>query len=222
MNEPHYTKEDFEGLVRIRHEKIEGVGPWTWPIADTGAWAGPSEEFASIRDHMMPYVKNRNVIVQAGGCCGMYPLLWSVLFNKVITFEPAPLNWYCLQKNCGNEPKIEAHKAAIGDNNNPVTMLISDLSNVGCNRVSDENEMVIKISQMTLDSLNLEACDAIQFDIEGYEPAALMGAAETIKRFRPVVCLETKNPEDVSHLLLSEWGYRISSEVRFDTIFVPI
>lgn len=213
--------EDLDDLVTIREQRVEGIGPWVWPLADTGAWLGPSQEFGAIRDHILAVTPLRRVIVTAGGCCGMYPRLWAEIFARVYTFEPAPLNWYCLNKNCPGDNIIK-YNAALGDFDRKVWLAAPQPSNVGTANIHFDDGNALEIDQVTLDSLNLPFCDVIQLDIEGYEPAALLGAAATIAKFRPTVCLETKNMQDASHIILSDWGYKMSSTTVNDTIFIPI
>lgn len=38
--------------------------------------------------------------------------------------------------------------------------------------------------------MNLQTCDLIQLDLEGYEFNALLGGIETIKRCKPVIVIE--------------------------------
>ena len=54
-------------------------------------------------------------------------------------------------------------------------------------------------------------------DCEGYEPNVIVGAMDTIERFRPVISLETCNDE--IKLLLSQFGYVQKLTVGSDTIF---
>lgn len=212
---------DFADRIRIRHEEVEGVSPWVWPFEDAGAWIGPSEEFAAIRDHVLVHTKQRRLIVTAGGCCGMYPRLWSDSFEIVYTFEPTPISFYCLMQNCPDE-RIKKFNLALGEYEQKVWLVMDQPGNVGTNRIHMEHDLAIEVDQTTVDSFNLPYCDAIQFDMEGYEPSALMGAMGTIQKFRPVICLETRNVMDASHVLLSSWGYQVASETRNDTVFVPI
>jgi FkbM family methyltransferase len=212
---------DFSDQVRLRFEVVEGVSPWVWPNEDYGAWIGPSEEFASIRDNILPFTKQRRLIVTAGGCCGMYPRLWSEVFETVYTFEPTPISYYCLLQNCPDE-RIRKFNAALGEYDKKVWLQADNKTNVGSNRISIDDGHCIEVDQVTVDSLNLPYCDVLQFDIEGYEPSALLGAAGTIQKFRPVICLETKNVQDGSHIILTGWGYQVASGTRNDTIFIPI
>lgn len=212
--------------TRIRDNRIEGIDErieWVWPVQDEGAWLGPSQEFMAIYQAMRPKIRNHGTIVQAGGCCGMYPKLFSRYFERVITFEPAPLNWFCLTQNC-TEPNIIAYNAAIGEFDQNILLSIASYSNVGTNTVSQvEHAGTIEVQQMRIDSLNLDACDAIQLDIEGYEISALMGAVETISKFRPVISLETRNQNDPSHQFLYSLGYQVHATTTNDTqFFSPI
>ena len=47
------------------------------------------------------------------------------------------------------------------------------------------------IPTMLIDDLNLPGCDLIQLDLEGYEFYALQGGIETIKKYNPVIVIET-------------------------------
>ena len=42
----------------------------------------------------------RKLIIQAGGNAGLYPKLYSTMFEKVITFEPDHRWFVCLINNC--------------------------------------------------------------------------------------------------------------------------
>jgi hypothetical protein len=88
---------------------------------------------------------------------------------------------------------------------------------------------------------NLQWCDAIFLDVEGYELRAIQGAAETIKRFRPVLVLEENiccrrygfDQGDLGAYLARHFGYRLAHtfqsrkpppQAKFpgaDLIFVP-
>jgi hypothetical protein len=46
------------------------------------------------------------------------------------------------------------------------------------------------IPTIRIDDLNLTDCNLMQLDVEGYELNALLGAAKTIDKFKPVLCVE--------------------------------
>ena len=44
---------------------------WVWPIIDENSWKGQNE-LKDLSNHILPYIKNKNVMVQAGGNCGFF------------------------------------------------------------------------------------------------------------------------------------------------------
>src|SRR6056300_829158 len=97
----------------------EGVTELLWITKDGGSDGGAfgSEQdgplFDWIQDHkqFMEKVKKFDVVVQAGGCCGMYPRFYKNYFKEVYTFEPDVLNFYCLDENCQGDWYHKYHGA---------------------------------------------------------------------------------------------------------------
>jgi FkbM family methyltransferase len=52
----------------------------------------------------------------------------------------------------------------------------------------------LRVRATPVDSLNLAACHLIKIDVEGFEAQVLRGAAETIRRFRPLLYVENDRP----------------------------
>lgn len=73
------------------------------------------------------------------------------------------------------------------------------------------------MTEVRLDDLPIEACDCMKIDVEAWEIPVLIGAKETIARFRPTIFLEahvaTLPGHDQSwqelYNLLVEYGYRM-------------
>ena len=70
-----------------------------------------------------------------------------------------------------------------------------------------------------IDSLNLQICDLIQLDIEGFEYQALVGAKETLERCKPVIIVETAHG-GVSERQMNVMNYRKYWQGRMDAIYV--
>src|SRR6185503_10593633 len=126
------------------------------------------------------------VCVQAGGHAGMWPMRLASQFQKIHTFEPEEALFNCLKNNCASFPNVVVHQQALGDVKGTVQMVASGTA--GSWRVDPAGE--VSVEQIRIDDLNLLFCDLIVLDVEGYEPQALHGAVETIKRCRPVLHLE--------------------------------
>lgn len=218
-------KHPYDDHLTIREETVEGVGPWHWVKTDCGAWNGPSKEFAGLRRFFTEWCRETRVMVQAGGCLGMYPRLWADVFDVVHTFEPDPLNYHCLTRNAVTGPLKRGHvipyHSALGATNDPVWVKVESMANVGMHRVGPVRERgdVDRVTQFRIDDLNLAWLDAIQLDAEGYEPAIIAGARETILKFRPVISVETLDLGMETFFLKSDY-VEVGTNVS-DKIFVP-
>ena len=206
---------------------VRRIGKWYWPKTDQGGDLNhPNSTWKYMQDHpdvpqlVSEHVANRGVVVQAGGNCGFYVKQYAQLFNVVYTFEPDPLNFHCLVNNC-QVPNIFKFNAALGEINKLIHVYNGNEGNVGCHTVGDDpNKYTAKqsfVPTFTIDQLALDHCDLIQLDCEGYEPNVILGAMDTIERFKPVISLETTNGE--TEAMLSQFGYSHKLSVGSDKIF---
>ena len=170
---------------------VRRIGKWYWPKDDgDGNIEGNTSCWTYMQDHpdtpqlISNYVPQKRVVVQAGGNCGFYVKQYAKLFEVVYTFEPEPVNFYCLNLNV-TEHNVLKFQGCLGDEHYCVG-LDKFMPDVGSTYVSGEGS----VPTFLIDDLNLSACDLIHLDIEGYELKALKGAVETIKKFKPVIAFE--------------------------------
>jgi len=195
----------FDDNSKFRDVEVDGVKGWWWPSADNGAWDGPLQDWHQLKA-ALDFVKEKGVVVQAGGNCGLYPRLLSDIFERVYTFEPDLYNFHFLVRNCQKENIIKIN-AALGDKNKLVNSVRAkcDFGNQNCGSltVNDTNKLV---PVFTIDQLALDRCDYIQLDCEGYEAKVIAGAIDTLLQFKPVITLETMTDE--IHQLITPIGYK--------------
>ena len=133
---------------------------------------------------------NEKICVQAGAHLGIYPKYLSKHFDEVFTFEPDPILYDCVKKNIIGA-NITAINAALSDTHKSVDFYRTGKSGTG---TLDPNQgfkgEIFKVSTMTIDSLDLQGCDALLLDIERHESKALLGAVETIRKFSPIIQVE--------------------------------
>lgn len=210
------------------YKTIERTLPWTdktewrWPAGDEKL-VGVFSQCADI-EVIMAHVRRRQVCVQAGGACGVWPLRFSQLFEQVITFEPLKENYHCLLRNTREADNITAINAPVGNDVKKYSIHndIHELKNFGAGYiVPDEKGTQAQL----IDNLKLEACDLIQLDIEGWELNALKGAGLTIAEFKPVIVLEEKRlnhvrrPMDEARRFLEDtFGYKLVQRINRDVI----
>lgn len=208
-----YDQATYDRDTLVEHNSI-----WKWVNGDYGAWDGPVDDWlTSHRIRWFKNVKNRRVCIQAGGNLGLYPSFLSNIFDIVYTFEPDPLNFFCLVNNCQSDNIIKL-QAALGDTSRLIQVRRNSMSNVGMHQVDEAD--IGMIPQFTIDQLNIPMVDAIFLDVEGYEIKVLMGALETIKKHQPVIVAERgRTPEIID--LMELLNYQHQEESISDSIYFP-
>jgi FkbM family methyltransferase len=177
---------------------------WYWPKFDGGGNHGPGSCWhglsttSYIPEETAKFVEKKNVMVQAGGNCGLYVKQYAQLFRTVYTFEPDPVNFFCLNLNV-TEPNVLKYQACLGKEHKGLSVG-RFLSDVGSTHIVGPGP----IPTFLIDDLALTECNLIQLDVEGFELQALEGAVETIKRCRPVIALE----------FYEEWAQRYDTTLK--------
>lgn len=192
---------------------------WWFPDADFECGPAAVQQVEHI-DRWLPYIPRRGVAVQAGGNCGLFPQRLAKHFRAVYTFEPDHENFACLVRNvtAGNVVKMQAGLADA-----PAFMGLHRFAgNAGAHYLEGEGLLPV----LTVDSLNLPACDLLAFDIEGAEFAALRGAQETIRAYRPTIVFEDKahgvrfgDTREGLYAWLRSHGYAPREKVHRDAIW---
>lgn len=169
--------------------------------------------------------RGRKVAVQAGGNLGVFAARLAEEFDAVYTFEPDALLFPLLVENAPAE-NIIRFQAALGEKSSFIgtKRTTETQTHAGVTHVDGDGI----IPTMRIDDLGLNACDLLYLDIEGYELFALKGAAQTIKRHRPVIVLEINDccaRYDYTKAdllaLMAEWGYVQRNRVHNDHMFIP-
>lgn len=196
---------------------------YKWPATDTDCMNVVHRMLPDL-DEAMKLVPGRNVVVQAGGNCGVWPKHLAKSFKMVYTFEAEPTNYECLVSNC-NESNITTFWGALGaSGTDSVGMEAPEGDrNMGACRVDGPG----MIPCYRIDSLPLRACDFIQLDVEGYEYQVLLGAHSIIERFHPVIMVEDKGlsekyhqPNGWSQQYMSKLGYVVAERLNRDIVYV--
>jgi len=205
------------GILKAQHGNVE---QWHWPFVDKYTYSLIMTDWMSgIQPHILsnPDFKNGTVI-QAGGNCGVYPLLLSEHFKRVYTFEPDMVNFFCLVNNT-QMPNISKFNCALGDRPGNVKVVVRDEKNVGMNAVAATEEIDVPV--VTIDSFDFQDVKLIQLDLEGFEPQALIGATKTIMKWKPHLILECAANYDQVWEVLRPLGYvKIKEITRLDSVFV--
>lgn len=198
-----------------------------WWVPDEDQLCLPAiREDAMRLNEVVCHCLGRSLAVQAGGNVGVYPIHLANWFRQVITFEPAPANFKCLQKNLSQRPSVFAFPLALGAESKTIHLANPEAINAGTWRVEPQGTPA---QQIPLDSWHLPFLDLLMLDIEGYELEAIKGAMKTIARCRPVIALEIKDHcrrYQTTEAKLAEFlgglGYRVQETIKDDVVFTPL
>lgn len=159
-----------------------------------------------------------------GANIGNHSRYFAGKFKKVVAFEPNPLIVEILKFNTKSFSNVSILECAVG-NFQGTSPIFGTQTNIGGfsvlqNRISVNEQTPSNqypsnaIQVITLDSMidDLGNLEFIKIDVEGFETQVIEGAAQSIRKFKPVIAFE-QWPKDFinSHSsaieLLTEMGY---------------
>lgn len=175
------------------------------------------------------FVTDFSCAIDGGAHVGTWSKLMADAFQKVYAFEPSPDTFECLIHNMKSIEHVDCQPYALGAMAGRVSMALDAQNearkNTGARFTRDGGDIQV----ITIDSLNLPSCGFIKLDIEGSEPKALEGSAETIRRCKPIVLFENKKlwsrhfglPKDAVARILERHNYKLLAAVSCDEIWGP-
>ena len=191
------------------------------------------------RDFLIKKIKKKDVFVDVGANIGIWTRPMSYKFKKVVSLEPAERNLKAFRYNVAGISNVELIEKGAGETMQEDVQFHNVDGNCGGIKLAEVSkrpsgnvkERDFKADIITIDSLELEECDLIKIDVEGYELSVLKGAVETIKRCKPWLHIE-KNPDNeeqcaefISSITNEDWSYDTIDTVRVgvdnNTIFYP-
>lgn len=186
-----------------------------------------THEYHDIPVKCSKFVKTHNVVIYAGAGPGIYVKKYSDIFDYVYTFEPDPLLFYCLNRNV-RSPNVFKYQACLGNVHECVNVVNT------CDTEHGHGGSYVNgaglIPTLTIDNLNLEVCNLIHLNAEGYEYKALIGGIDTIKRCKPVIIISCYAPWlerygttiDKIVDLLKSLDYKLVNNIEGDNVYQPI
>jgi FkbM family methyltransferase len=124
-----------------------------------------------------------STIWDIGANIGDHTIFYLSLGKNVVAIEPNPIAFKCLEHNC---PQAILHNIAAS--NQPGVLSFAQHDNVGASYIGADG--TLNVSAVSLDSMNLPDPQFVKMDVEGWEPYAIAGMSETLKRCKPKVFVE--------------------------------
>lgn len=156
-------------------------------------------------------VKPGDVVLDCGANVGVYVRdALDAGAKLVVAIEPAPENVECLRRNFAAEAaagRVVVYPKGVWNKDDFLSLNV-DPTNSAADSFLIQREgsrTVHKVPLTTIDKLvaelKLDRIDLIKMDIEGAEPNALEGAAETLKRFKPRLTISAYHAPDHPRLI---------------------
>lgn len=133
-------------------------------------------------------------VIDAGANIGLFSIFVANMHPDctIYAFEPTPSTFETLKENTKYYPNIKVFNCGLGDENK-TSSIVPVPENNGENHIGEGG---IPCEIKTIDSLNLPM-NFLKMDTEGYEGNILKGAAETIKKYKPIIAMSAYHkPED--------------------------
>jgi FkbM family methyltransferase len=174
-----------------------------------------------VLKNLLPYIKPGSLVYDLGAAIGDHTIFYLNAVGpegKVLAFEPHPVQFECLQRNC---PKALCLPYALGETEGQV-MLFHEPAVVAGSRLIDPALQwpgsVVRQISLDKNCLIDGQISLMKIDIEGSETAALRGGRQTICRHKPTIWMEI-NPTALErqgsssaelHEVLDSLGYRVA------------
>ncbi|MFD0977936.1 FkbM family methyltransferase [Salinimicrobium gaetbulicola] len=170
-------------------------------------------------------IESGYIIIDAGANIGLMSIHFSRLTGsngKVFSFEPHPVTFDILKDNINinQSTNIYPNQLALGSANKKGEIFERLHINRGAaSLVNSDNKNGFPIFIEKLDSYierkSIKKLNLLKIDVEGYELEVLKGALKSIKKFKPIICLEystdvySQNSPIKIYFLLKELNYLV-------------
>ena len=179
-----------------------------------------------VLEKIIPLIHSPGIILDIGSHIGTHAVLYSkyVANCHVLAFEPQKAIFDLLKENIQNNNIVNitpfhnavGHKQCIchmssmlyDGYNKLVNYDTNDVFNYGGIGLGASGETV---EMITIDDLKVDNCSLIKIDVEGSEILVLLGAINTIRKYKPIIVFESTD-KCVTSEIKQELG--ISSELE--------
>lgn len=171
------------------------------------------EDFTQSKclNKFLDYCKTQNkkfhTVMDIGAWCGTWSKAIESYAKRVVAFEPDPLHFHCLEKNC--TINCIPRNQAVGSTDGFISLTEDDFTQA--KRVAGEG----KIPMVTIDGLEYDNIDLIKIDVEGYEMEVLKGAEQTLNTCQYVMIELNNNSKKygssnrIIEKYLQDKGYKV-------------
>ncbi len=185
---------------------------WIVGSATKGCWLGSYEK--SKQDQIASCLKTGDTFFDIGANVGFYTLLASRrvgVSGTVVAFEPAGTNFSFLTQHVGMNSLKNARLLNYAVSDEDGHAFFESGPNRAMGHISPNGSVRVRTVRLdtAMEQEQLPPPNCIKIDVEGAEVSVLRGAANTLRRYRPLIFLATHSPEvhRESLAVLASFGY---------------
>lgn len=173
-------------------------------------------ELGIVKKYLSLYPNKNNICIDVGGHIGTTAFPYSRLFNRIIAYEPNKKSYDFFVKNIevNNSNNITVYNKGVYNKTTKCIVVPHEGGNSGCYYIKEVTDDINSIDVIKLDDEfadNNIPIDFIKIDTEGSELYVLEGALEIIKKWKPLIQIETNNSS------MKYFGYDDSITIKFLT-----
>lgn len=160
-------------------------------------WGDRNGVNIEVYDKVKPYITSSRVALDIGARWGEWTRMLQHDFQQVFCFEPLSKRNALINENCITD-NIVLYNCCLGEKDESVDMhggCIFDKTLKGMEKKASHVDKISVQKSIRLDALGITAVDFIKIDVEGFELPVIKGGLKTIKKWKPVICLEQNGSE---------------------------
>ena len=152
-------------------------------------------ELNIVKNYLNLFPSCNSIMIDVGGHIGTTAIPYSKLFKNVLAFEPNKESYQYFIENikANNIDNIVLENKGVYNKNTYCKVVQHNDVNSGCFYIKEcEEEEIDSIKVIKLDDIDItDNVDFIKIDTEGSEIYVLEGAIELIRKYKPLIQVET-------------------------------
>lgn len=145
--------------------------------------------------HLADYLEPGHVAIDVGANHGVWSYRLARLSSAVEAFEPQP--WCADTLASWGSPRVHVHREGLSDADGELTLAVPQaggkpLTGYATFEDAPADWQRVPVPVRRLDDFGFTDVGFVKIDVEGHERAVLRGAAETVRREKPVLVIEVE------------------------------
>jgi FkbM family methyltransferase len=175
------------------------------------------------------FIPDNATILDIGANIGNHSLYWAIErgAKKILAFEPVDQTFEILQSNIkinNLNNRVFCHKVGFSDVTEKAGFKTFRANNIGDTHLQPDPIGQIELVRMDDYLMDIDRIDFIKIDVEDYEEKVILGGLSTIKKYKPVIFVESY-PDYFERMdeTMQELDYEMTKEYGgYNYLYLPV